>query len=152
MAFAERLAEARKEAGLSRGALAGLAGISPQTVTDWESGKTEPKQVNSVEKVRKLAAACGVTESWLNSGYGEKSAKKQAEKAAEHAAEQKAKTVYIVNAKDKRMYEDIDLCIKHLRSLDVSDTEKRAIFLTLAEIRTDLEEKVVFGVRREVTG
>lgn len=152
MAFADRLTEARTEAGLSKSMLAKEAGISAQTIYDWESGRGTPTQASSVEKVRRIAARLGVTETWLTSGCGEKSAAKRAEKVAEMAAEKQAKEVYVVRGKDKRMYEDIDLCIKHLRSLDVSETEKRAIFVTLAEIRTDLEERVVFGVKKEVVG
>lgn len=38
MTFAERLAQARQESGLTQDALAGKLGVSRQTVSKWESG------------------------------------------------------------------------------------------------------------------
>ena len=38
MTFAERLAQARQESGLTQDALAGMLDVSRQTVSNWESG------------------------------------------------------------------------------------------------------------------
>ena len=38
MTFAERLAQARQESGLTQDALAGMLDVSRQTVSKWESG------------------------------------------------------------------------------------------------------------------
>ena len=43
MTFAERLAQARQESGLTQDALAGMLDVSRQTVSKWELGVTTPE-------------------------------------------------------------------------------------------------------------
>ena len=43
MTFAERLAQARQESGLTQDALAGMLDVSRQTVSKWESGQAQPE-------------------------------------------------------------------------------------------------------------
>lgn len=66
MTFAEKLKNARKEAGLSQAALAEKAGISPRTLQNYEMGKRYPA---TIEITLNLAAACGTSaEKLLSAG------------------------------------------------------------------------------------
>lgn len=66
MKFAERLKNARKEAGLSQSALAEKAGISMRTLQNYEMGKRYPA---SLDIAVSLASALGMTaEDLLSSG------------------------------------------------------------------------------------
>ena len=60
--FAERLLKLRKEAGLSRAALAAAAKISDKTVQNYESGSRYP---NNLEIVKRLAETLGTTSAYL---------------------------------------------------------------------------------------
>lgn len=57
MTFAERLAQARQESGLTQDALAGMLDVSRQTVSKWESGQAQPE----VGRIAALADALGTT-------------------------------------------------------------------------------------------
>lgn len=57
MSFAERLADRRKELGLTQQGLADLAGIHMMQVHRYESGNTQP----SLEVLKKLAVALRVS-------------------------------------------------------------------------------------------
>ena len=73
-AFGARLAEVRAELGLNKSQMAKRCGLKTSTTYDnWERGITSP--INS-DVIRKVANELGVTERWLRSGTGEKSAKK----------------------------------------------------------------------------
>lgn len=61
-----RIKEAREELGLSQEDLADILGIAFQSIQQWESGKTTPRQT----RMRKLAAALGKTPSWIQFGVG----------------------------------------------------------------------------------
>lgn len=130
----ERILECRKEAMMTRKALAEKLNCSQQAVYGWESGTYIPKFDNVVE----MAKLFDVNLAWLNLGEGEKRKAKE-----EPAPVLKDKVFYTVT--DKRHLEDIELCIKHLRSMNCSLDEKKAIHLTLSELRADLEAKVIFG-------
>lgn len=66
--FAERIASARKAAGLSQEALASSCGISRAAVAQWENGETKPKHTN----LAPVAAKLGVSVAWLlGEGDGE---------------------------------------------------------------------------------
>ncbi len=69
MKFSERLKSARKQAGLSQGALAEKAGISMRTLQNYEMGKRYPA---SLDIAVNLATALGMTAEQLLS-EGEKS-------------------------------------------------------------------------------
>lgn len=145
--FKERLEEARTNAGLSIPQLAEKAGVSYQSLWYWE---TKGKLPRDKETLAKIARALGLSEVWLSSGVGEKMEADRIKKHEEFvkARKEKEDEVIIYRAADKRRLQDIELLISHLRSLDVSLDEKRAIHLTLSEIRADLENKVLFGERR----
>jgi len=49
-----QISELRKKAGLSQAQLAARLGVSPNTVSNWETGNTTPRR-SSVEKLRALA-------------------------------------------------------------------------------------------------
>lgn len=57
----DRLAKARDVAGLSTYAIAELLGVSRNTVTNWETGSTNPKRY----AVEAWARATGVDVAWL---------------------------------------------------------------------------------------
>ena len=140
--FGERLKEAREEKGISSWALAKVLGVGGSTTYNWENDISLPR---NIETRRKIADALNVTETWLSTGTGEKSAEKREEQVMQVKAEQKFKTTTVYNRKDKRQLEDIELVIHHLRDMDISVDEMRAVHLTLSEIRTDLEGKVYFN-------
>lgn len=138
----ERIKEAREDKGITCNALATLLGVGSSTTYNWEHGISEPR---NLEMRQKIADTLGVTERWLSSGLGEKSAEKHEENVVQLKAEQKARTTVMYNRKDKRQLEDIELIIHHLRDMNISLDEMRAVHLTLSEIRTDLESKVYFN-------
>lgn len=65
MAFRKRLGShiraARDGAGLTQAALAAAVGVEPQSVSDWETGRTPP----SCENLRAITDACNVSSSFL---------------------------------------------------------------------------------------
>lgn len=61
MGFAERLADARRVAGLSQSELARRIGVRPQSVQQWEQNGTTPRG----HRMKDLAAVLGVTREWL---------------------------------------------------------------------------------------
>ncbi|MEX2962824.1 helix-turn-helix domain-containing protein [Microbulbifer sp. TYP-18] len=64
----ERLKFARKEAGLTQGQLGKLCGgIKPQSISQWEDGKTKSPKAQNVLMV---AQATGFAYEWLISGKG----------------------------------------------------------------------------------
>ena len=62
--LAFRLAEARKNCGLTQGQVAEKLSITTQSVSSWECGNSVP----DTEKLPELAALYGVTTDWLLSG------------------------------------------------------------------------------------
>ena len=70
--IAERLKTARKEAKLTQPALAKLAGVSPGTIGNIESGIRK-----DARELLAIAKAVGVNAEWLKSGKGPKSAEPQ---------------------------------------------------------------------------
>ena len=141
--FGERLKQKRIEKELTQSELAELVGCVSQAISQYESGAFIPRRHGIIEG---LCDVLGVTESWLFGGFGEADAEAREQKKEENRETAKAKTQIIYYAKDERQLKDIELLISHLRSLDVSMTEKKAIHHTLSEIRRDLENRVLFGV------
>ena len=139
--FAERLSQAITEDGRSRGEIASACGTVTASLLRWERGESTPR----VNSVKGLCAGLGVTERWLMSGLGEKSAVKHEENVMKAKAEEKFKTTRIINGKDKRQLEDIEMVIDHIRDMNISSDEMLAIYTTLSEIRNDLECKVLFN-------
>ena len=66
MASGARYAAARALTGLSQRALARRLEVSPQAVSNWESGKSEPTRENA----RALAGFSGCSLEWLLTGKG----------------------------------------------------------------------------------
>lgn len=64
MGIGERIAAARKAAGVSQGKLGQLVGAVQTTVSSWERGRTEPTR----EDVQRIAAALDVTAASLEIG------------------------------------------------------------------------------------
>ncbi len=60
-----RIAGARKVLGMTQVQLAQRLGVSPQAVTQWESGAREPRGVDALVR---LAEALGCTLDWLCAG------------------------------------------------------------------------------------
>lgn len=63
----DRIRIARKQRGLTQGALASLVGVNRATVTKWETGKTAPR----VSEVNLLGVHLGVKPWWIAYGIGE---------------------------------------------------------------------------------
>ncbi len=70
MAIGRRIAQARKEAGLSQQAVANRFGISRAAVAQWENGDTFPGS----SKLEGLADVLGVSLEWIATGRGAKQA------------------------------------------------------------------------------
>lgn len=70
MAMGRRIAQARKEAGLSQQAVANRFGISRAAVAQWENGDTFPGS----SKLEGLADVLGVSLEWIATGRGAKQA------------------------------------------------------------------------------
>jgi transcriptional regulator with XRE-family HTH domain len=64
MSTKDRIKAARKSQGLNQSELARQIGTSPQTVQQWEAGKTLPKGLNLLN----LANALNVSAEWLQTG------------------------------------------------------------------------------------
>lgn len=60
----ERIQAARKQSGISQDKLAEITGVTRQTVTNWETGRTEPPLRTLVI----IAKECGVTIDWIATG------------------------------------------------------------------------------------
>ena len=65
--FPERLRASRESCGVSMRSLASAAGISVQSWSNAESGKTVPR----IDTAERMAVALGVAPSWLSYGYDE---------------------------------------------------------------------------------
>ncbi|WP_353861257.1 helix-turn-helix domain-containing protein [Azospirillum formosense] len=64
MDFAERIAQARKDAGLTQSQLADAVGVGQSTVGMWERGKNEP----TIEMIQKIANTTKTDAGWLAFG------------------------------------------------------------------------------------
>jgi transcriptional regulator with XRE-family HTH domain len=64
MDIKDRIKDARTKAGLNQSELARKIGTSPQTVQQWEQGKTSPR----ANKLYELSSVLGVTPEWLQFG------------------------------------------------------------------------------------
>lgn len=70
MTLGQRIAEARAQAGLNQSQLADRLGLSPQSIQQWEYGKTSPR----IKRIEEIAKLLNVTPEWLQFGMiqGEK--------------------------------------------------------------------------------
>lgn len=59
-----RIRSAREELGLSQEELSKAVGVTPQSVHQWETGRTFPRN----SRIRKIAAVLGVTANWIQFG------------------------------------------------------------------------------------
>ena len=136
--FAERLKQIRVENNLNQAEFAELTGVGKSMIPKWESGLTEPR----ASSIDKIAHAVGVKRQWLAYGTGDKTyADTEKRKQEKIKAES-----HRYKAQDERDLKNIELCIRHLREMNVTIDEKRAIHSTLSKIRSELEIKVVFGI------
>ena len=136
--FAERLKEIRVENNLNQAEFAELAGVGKSMISKRESGVCEPRPTS----IDKIVHATGVKRDWLVYGSGDKT---HAETETRKQEKVKAEAV-VYKAQDERDLKNIELCIRHLREMNITLDEKRAIHSTLSKIRSTLEVKVVFGV------
>lgn len=148
--FGARLAEAREEKGIALSDFAKRIGVKYNTYYNWEHDIAKPMRDPII---RSMADTLGVSYNWLIAGVGEKSKAKCDELLELQNSKQTTTKVVVTESKPKKFYakdnrqlEDIELCIKHIKDMNLTEDEKKAIFLTLSEIRTDLEVKVLFGV------
>jgi transcriptional regulator with XRE-family HTH domain len=85
MNWNKRMKEARENAGITRLSLAKSVGVSPPTVTDWESG--EIKKIDG-ENLLKAAATLNVSAEWIMFGTKRKSTTSDQAKAVAEAFDQ----------------------------------------------------------------
>lgn len=64
VSIGKRIAEARERRGLSQAQLADLVHVTQPTVSDWETGETEPRR----NRLDRLASSLGVDIFWLQFG------------------------------------------------------------------------------------
>ncbi|ATU93727.1 helix-turn-helix domain-containing protein [Phyllobacterium zundukense] len=62
-----RLSRAREAKSMSVGQVAGKIGVKPQTITAWESDRSEPR----ANRLVMLAGFLGVSPTWLMHGVGQ---------------------------------------------------------------------------------
>lgn len=62
-AIAERIRQAREQAGLGQGELGGLIGVSARQVRNYETAESKP-----YDKLDQIAAATGQSKEWLLTG------------------------------------------------------------------------------------
>lgn len=62
--ISEKITKLRKARGISQGDLAGLIGVSRQTIYKWEAGLAEPKRMN----IKNLCVALRVGEEYFSAG------------------------------------------------------------------------------------
>lgn len=136
--FGERLKQLREENNLNQAEFAELVGVGKSMISKWETGITEPRPTS----IDKIAHAVGVKRQWLVHGTGDKT---YAETEKRKQDKLKAET-YTYRVQDERDLRNIELCIRHLREMNITVDEKRAIHSTLSKIRSELEVKVVFGI------
>ncbi len=74
MALGDRIAAARKQAGMTQGALSRAMNVAQSTVAQWETGKNEPP----LDKLRDVARRCGVAFTALVDDDGDASAAPEA--------------------------------------------------------------------------
>ena len=84
--ISERLAEIRKDAGLSQVAFAAKLGISQDHVSDLESGRRTPPEPLRIAICYKFA----INPKWLEDGYGEKKAKLRVDSGSGNMGESKS--------------------------------------------------------------
>ena len=67
MIFKDRLKEKRTEAGLTQAELAGMAGVTPRTIQNYELGSRRP---SNMEIIQRIADALGTTADYLLGSSG----------------------------------------------------------------------------------
>ena len=152
MTFGDRLKEARTKANVSQAKAANAIGVNPGLISMWENGKCI---LRDPRKAKALAAFLNVSYEWLFLGQ-----EKPKEKPIETATVEIPKTavrfevpdvpkpaeeVHVYRAEDGRKLDCINLCIRHIRDMHISDQEKKAIHKTLSGFRENLEALVLFG-------
>lgn len=60
----DRIARARRYAGMEQSELAEIAGVSRKSISNWEIGKTEPRRAALIA----ISFATGVSLEWLETG------------------------------------------------------------------------------------
>lgn len=136
--FAERLKQLRVENELNQAEFAELVGVGKSMISKWESGYCEPRATT----IDKIAHALDVKRNWLAYGTGDKT---HADTAIRKQEKINAET-HTYKVQDERDLKNVELCIHHLREMNITTDEKRAIHSTLSKIRSELEVKVVFGI------
>ncbi len=79
-AFANRLRDARKASGMTQKKFAEEMGVSINTASYWENGRTQPMP----EKISKIAAALGTTEVFLRTGAQSDGTEESKKESPEH--------------------------------------------------------------------
>lgn len=164
--FGDRLREQREKNGLSQRDVAALMGCSGNTIGNYELGKTYPTK----EFTEKLAELYGVTyDSLMKIEPEEKpvrifTAPKQdfpgvtqvkaawadelppkKEEPAPMPSPIKKDDAVVYRAEDGRKLDDINLIIRHLRDMHITDEEKKRLHKRLSQMRTEVESIVLFG-------
>lgn len=157
--FGERLKDLRTKKGCTQKEIAGMMGVSQWTVCSWENNRFTPKK----DDLADLAALFDVTADYLLHGEvvsvftapkkdipqvkmtwaDELPPKKEAPAPMPSPIKKDDAVVY--RAEDGRKLDDINLLIRHLRDMKITDEEKRRLHRRLSQMRTEVESIVLFG-------
>lgn len=134
--FGKRCRKARSSLGYTKKQVCDFAGIGTSRILDEiESGQcsTTPEQREKLEKLLfpKMTVVAEATPT------------PEAEKPAETVKEDKSEVVAKTEAGIP--YEVIDVVIKHVKDLNVSEDIQRKVFRSLSEYVTALKEEALFG-------
>lgn len=157
--FGERLKDLRTKKGCSQRELAEMVGRSQWTVSYWENNKIKPTKDDLCD----LAALFNVTADYLLHGEvvsvftapkkdipqvtmaWEDELPPKKEEPAPMPSPIKNDGTVVYRAEDGRKLDDINLLIRHLRDMKISDEEKKRLHKRLSQMRTEVESIVLFG-------
>ena len=137
--FGERLKSLRTGKGLSQLDVARAIDVNPGLVSQWENDKCI---LRDRHKAAKLAALLDCSFQYLFYDI-EMKTEEQKEEPKPVVTPQTDAVVY--KAEDGRRLDALNLCIRHLRDLNISKDEKIMVHKALSYYRGTAERIVLFG-------
>lgn len=157
--FGERLKDLRTKKGCTQREIAEMVGRSQWTVCNWENNRIKPNKDDLCD----LATLFDVKPDYLLHGevtkvftvpkkdipqvtmtWADELPPKKEEPAPMPSPIKKDDAV-VYRAEDGRKLDDINLIIRHLRDMKITDEEKKRLHKRLSQMRTEVESIVLFG-------
>lgn len=137
--FGERLRSLRTGKGLSQLDVARAIDVNPGLVSQWENGKCI---LRDRHKAAKLAALLDCSFPYL---FYDIEMKEEEQKEEPKPAVTPQTDAVVYKAEDGRRLDALNLCIRHLRDLNISKDEKIMVHKALSYYRGTAERIVLFG-------